>query len=67
VVYNNAPSTRELNIVVENTLLETAHQLQPLFGNTAAETVDGKIQVSLPAQTLAVFSLRYGNEARCIE
>jgi hypothetical protein len=58
VVYNNAPKTRDLNIPVENTPLETAHQLQTVFGNTSAELVTGKVRVSLPAQTLVVFSVR---------
>jgi len=58
VVYNNAPKTVALNIPVENTPLENAHQLQTEFGNNAAELVNGKVRVSLPAQTLAVFSVR---------
>jgi|HubBroStandDraft_1064217.scaffolds.fasta_scaffold10976_2 glycosidase len=58
VVYNNAPATRELNIPVEHTPLETAHQLQTVFGSTSAEIVDGKVHVSLAAQTLSVFTVR---------
>jgi neopullulanase len=58
VVYNNASKTRELNIPVENTPLETAYQLQTVFGNSAAELVGGKVQISLTAQTLSVFSVR---------
>ena len=58
VIYNNAPQTRELTIPIENTPLETAHQLQTLFGSTSAEIVDGKVHVSLPSQTLAVLSVR---------
>jgi glycosidase len=58
VVYNNAPATRELNIPVENTPLETARQLQTLFGNSAAEISNGNVRVSLPAQTLSVFAVR---------
>jgi len=58
VVYNNAPKMVELNIPVDNTPLENAHQLQTVFGNTSAELVTGKVRVSLPAQTLAVFSVR---------
>ena len=58
VVYNNAPQTASLNIPVANTPLETAHQLQSVFGNSAAEIVNGNVQVSLPAQTLSVFSVR---------
>jgi glycosidase len=58
VVYNNAPKTVALSIPVENTPLETAHQLQTVFGNSAAELVGGNVRVSLPAQTLSVFSVR---------
>lgn len=58
VVYNNGPKTVDLSIPVENTPLETARQLQTLFGNSAAEIVSGNVSVSLPAQTLAVFSVR---------
>ena len=58
VVYNNAPKTAALNIPVENTPLETAHQLQAVFGDNAAQLVGGEVRVSMPAQTLAVFSVR---------
>ncbi len=58
VIYNNAGATRELNIPVENTPMQGAHQLQAVFGNTPAEVVSGKVRVSLPARTLAVFSVR---------
>jgi glycosidase len=58
VVYNNAPEMRELSIPVENTPLETAHQLQAVFGSTSGEIVDGKVHVSLAAQTLSVFTVR---------
>ncbi len=58
VVYNNAPKTATLNIPVEGTPLETGHQLQTVFGNTSAELANGGVRVSLPAQTLAVFSVR---------
>jgi glycosidase len=57
VVYNNAPKTVALNIPVENTPLETAHQLQTVFGNSAAEIAGGNVRVSLPAETLSVFSV----------
>jgi neopullulanase len=57
VVYNNAARTLTLNIPLDNTLLETAQQLQPVFGKTPAKLVDGKVHISLPAQTLALFSV----------
>jgi glycosidase len=59
VIYNNAAATRELNIPVENTPLENARELQPLFGgNTSAKLAAGRVQISLPARTLVVFSVR---------
>ena len=58
VVYNNAPKTQTLDIPVENTPLETAQQLQTVFGNNSAELGNGKVRVSLPALTLSVFSVR---------
>ncbi len=58
VVYNNAPKTLELNIPIDNTPIETAQQLQSVFGNISAEIAGGKVHVSLPARTLAVFGVR---------
>ena len=57
VVYNNAPKTLELNIPIDNTPLESAHQLQTVFGNVSAEIAADQVHVSLPARTLAVFSV----------
>lgn len=58
VVYSNAPNTREINIPVENTPLETAQQLETILGSPSAELVAGKVRLSLQSQTLAVFSVR---------
>jgi glycosidase len=58
VIYNNAAETRELTIAVENTPLETAQHLHPVFGPTSAEIVDGKVHISMPSQALAVLSVR---------
>ncbi len=58
IIYNNAAETLALNIPVENTPLETAHQLQPVFGKTPADLVAGQIHISLPPKTLAVFDVR---------
>jgi neopullulanase len=58
VIYNNAAKTLELNIPVENTPLEAAHQLQKVFGDSTAEIEGGKLHISLPLRTLAVFSVR---------
>jgi neopullulanase len=58
VVYNNAQKTLAINIPVDNTPLETAHQLQSVFGNSTAELATGTIHISLPAQSVAVFSVQ---------
>ena len=48
IVYNNALKTVQLNIPIENTLLENAHRLDKLLGNTSAELGGGKVHISLP-------------------
>ena len=58
VIYNNAPKMQELLIPIDNTPLQSAHQLQGIFGNTSAELVQGKIRITLPGQSLAIFSVR---------
>ena len=58
VVFNNASKAQTLDIPIENTPLETAQQLQTVFGNSSAELVSGKVRASLPALTLSVFSVR---------
>jgi neopullulanase len=57
VVYNNAPKALDLNIPVDNTPLESAQQLQTVFGNTSATLVTGKVRVSVPSRSIAVFSV----------
>jgi neopullulanase len=59
VIYNNAPRSLDLNIPSDNTPLETAHRLQAIFGSASAKLEAGKVRVSLPAETLAVFSVQY--------
>jgi len=58
VVYNNSSSSRELTIPLAGTPLETAQQLQTVFGNSAAQLVSGQVRVTMPAQTLSVFRVR---------
>ena len=58
VVYNNAASPRALEIPIEGTPLEAAQKFQSIFGSTTAELKDGKVQVSVPAQSIAIFSAR---------
>ncbi len=58
VVYNNASQLRTLDIPVDGTPLETARQLQPVFGNGSAELIAGKVRVSVPGQAIVVLSVR---------
>ena len=58
VIYNNAPKTAELNIPVADTPLESAHQLKAVFGSTSADLSNGIVHISLPSQTLAIFSVQ---------
>jgi glycosidase len=58
VVYNNAASPRALEIPIEGTPLEAAQKFESIFGNSSADLKDGKVQVSVPAQSTAIFSVR---------
>jgi glycosidase len=57
VIYNNADKARTLEIPIDDTLMENAHQLQTLFGNVSAEIDGGKVRVNLPARTTAIFGV----------
>jgi len=52
VAYNNAPKALQLDIPVESTPLESAHRLQIAFGSTTAKIVSGRVQATLPAESL---------------
>jgi glycosidase len=58
VVYNNAPSKRELKIPVADTTLQDAQELQPLFGNVRASTLNGDLRITLSPQSIAVFDVK---------
>ena len=58
VVYNNASSTRELNIPVADTPLQDAHELQPLFGSAKANIEGGNLHTTLSPQSIAVFDVK---------
>ncbi len=58
VVYNNASSARDLRIPVADTPLQSAQQLEPLFGNATAQITGDEVRVTLASQALAVFRVR---------
>ena len=57
IIYNNATQPRAIEIPVGDTPLEKAGQLKALFGNSTAELKDGKALVTVPAQSIAIFSV----------
>ena len=58
VVYNNAASPRSLEIPVGDTALEKARGLKALLGTSEATIGSGAVHVSLPAQTIAIFTVQ---------
>ena len=57
VVYNNAASPRDLSIPLEDTPLENARDLKAVFGNASATIQDHRAQLSLAAQSIAIFAV----------
>jgi neopullulanase len=57
VVYNSAGQARTIEIPVADTPLESARQLQPIFGNGSAEVIPGKVRVSVPAEAILVVNV----------
>ena len=58
VIYNSAATERALEIPLGDTPLQNARQLQSVFGNVSAQLKSGKVFVSLPAQTAAIFNVQ---------
>jgi glycosidase len=58
VIYNNAATDRELKVPIGDTPMQGAQQLDSIFSNVTAHVVGDEINVTLPAQTLAVFKVR---------
>jgi neopullulanase len=58
VIFNNAPAARDLRIPLEDTPLDHAQKLDPIFGSAPA-TVEGKeAHVTIPATSVAIFTTR---------
>ena len=57
VVYNNAGSARDLKIPLDDTALQDAHQLQPLFGDTPATIQQSELRLRLAPRTMAIFQV----------
>jgi glycosidase len=57
VVFNNSSKSRTLNISETNTPLEDALRAAALYGDGAIQVHGKELQVSVPAQSVAIFSL----------
>jgi glycosidase len=58
IVYNNAGSARDLRIPLDDTPLETAHELHSLFGDVAAGIQQREVQVKLGPESIVIFEVR---------
>jgi neopullulanase len=58
VVYNNASSSRDLKIPLDDTPLQNARELHPIFGQSPARIADGNLEVTVPPLSIAVFQVR---------
>jgi len=58
IVYNNAESARDLRIPLDDTPLETAHELHSLFGDVAAGIQQREVQVKLGPESIVIFEVR---------
>jgi len=57
VAFNNADQPRELRIPLADTLAEKAAAIELVFGEAKAELAGKEIRVTMPAQSLSIFSL----------
>jgi glycosidase len=57
VTFNNADRARELRIPLNGTPIQKAEQLLDLFGGATAEVTGGEIHLSMPAQSLSIFTV----------
>jgi neopullulanase len=58
VVFNNAPAARDLRIPLEDTPLDHAQKLDPIFGSAPA-TIEGKeAHIAIPATSVVIFTAR---------
>jgi len=57
VSFNNADQTRELRIPLNGTPMQSAAALSLLFGGAKAELAERELRISMPAQSLSIFSV----------
>jgi glycosidase len=57
VAFNNADQPRELRIPLADTPAQGAAAVEPIFGEAKAELAGKEIHITMPAQSLSIFSL----------
>jgi neopullulanase len=57
VAFNNADQSRELRIPLADTPAQAAAAIELLFGEAKAELAGKEIRITMPAQSLSIFSL----------
>lgn len=57
VVFNNSPQPRELRVPLNDTPVQGAARITPLFGEAKAELAGKEVHASAPAQSLSIFAL----------
>jgi glycosidase len=57
VAFNNADQSRELRIALADTPAQAAAAIELLFGEAKAELAGKEIRITMPAQSLSIFSL----------
>lgn len=56
VAFNNADKTRELQVSIKGTPVQNAGTLALLFGRAKAELTGRELRISMPAESLSIFS-----------
>jgi len=57
VAFNNADRQRDLRITLKDTPVQSAADIELLFGGVKAELAEGELHVSMPGQSLSIFAL----------
>jgi hypothetical protein len=57
VAFNNAEQAKELRIPLGDTPAQRATTVELLFGEAKAELARGEIKLTLPGQSISIFSL----------
>ncbi len=57
IAFNKADESRALRIALADTPAQNATEISLLFGDAKAELVKKEIQVTMPAQSLSIFTL----------